>query len=83
MKNIPNYELIGLSVEISESKNNTYKGIKGKIIDETKQCIIIISNKKRKKIMKKNSTFRIEMGGKSLEVDGSLLIGRPEDRLKK
>ena len=45
-------EPIGSLVEIVSSKNETLIGIKGKIIDETKNTLIIKQGKKIKKIMK-------------------------------
>ena len=41
MKNLAKGELIGLNIEISKSKNKANIGIKGSIIDETKNMLII------------------------------------------
>lgn len=68
-------ELIGKKIKIIESKNKTNKGIKGKVIDETKNTITIDD----KKFIKKNITFEID--GKIIE--GKDIMFRPEERIKK
>lgn len=75
-------ELIGSNLEVIEAANKNIVGIKGRIIDETKNTLLI-SNGKTRRIMKNNAVFRIKLNGKLYEVTGSLLSGRPEDRLKK
>jgi ribonuclease P protein subunit POP4 len=82
-KNILRHELIGLSVEVAESKIKTYENIKGKIIDETEKTFMIKTNDKRKRVLKKNTTFIVSLPKKRLKIKGDLLIGRPEDRIKK
>jgi ribonuclease P protein subunit POP4 len=71
-------ELIGSLVEVISSKNETLIGLKGKIIDETKNTITI-QNKKINKILKSHITIKID--GKIIE--GKNLKKRPEDRIKK
>jgi len=53
-KNIARHELIGLEVEIASS-NKKINGMKGKIIDETKNTITIKPNKM---ILKNQATFK-------------------------
>ncbi len=81
-REIAKHELIGLEVEIVESKNKSLIGIKGKIIDETKNMITIEGDKTRK-IMKSQIMMKLNIGNKKYEVDGRILVGRPEDRIKK
>ena len=71
-------ELIGETIEVVGSTNKSLVGFKGKVVDETKN-MIIIKNEKMKKIMKNQVT--IKLNGNL--IDGKLLVGRPEDRLKK
>jgi|TARA_Y100000310_G_scaffold327640_1_gene394318 ribonuclease P protein subunit POP4 len=71
-------ELIGSIIEIIGSKNKTLIGIKGKIIDETKNTLTI-KNKTSKKVLKSHITFKID--GKIVE--GKDITKRPEDRIKK
>ncbi|MFH1331963.1 MAG: ribonuclease P protein subunit [archaeon] len=81
-KEIAKHELIGLEIEIVESKNKALKGLKGKIIDETKNTITI-QDDKEKKIMKSQIIMKTKIGNKEYEIDGRILVGRPEDRIKK
>jgi len=81
-REIAKHELIGLVVEIVNSKNKALKGIKGKITDETKNMITIEDGKARK-IMKSQITIKTKIGNKEYEIDGRILVGRPEDRIKK
>ena len=75
-------ELIGLNVEIVYSKNPGIKGIKGSIIDETKNTFLIETENGRKKVLKEQCAFEFEFPGKKVRVEGKLLLHRPEDRLK-
>ncbi len=81
-REIAKHELIGLEVEIVESKNKNLIGVKGKIIDETKNMITIEGDKTRK-IMKSQVMMKMNIGNRKYEVDGRILVGRPEDRIKK
>ncbi|MGB9756671.1 MAG: ribonuclease P protein component 1, partial [Candidatus Bathyarchaeales archaeon] len=56
----------------------------GKIIDETRNTFTILHEGKRKKIVKNSAIFHFKFfDGTIVEIDGKLLLGRPEDRLKK
>lgn len=77
-------EFIGLDVEVIESTNMNYLGIKGKVIDETYNMIIVSYGDNTKKIPKKSCVFKFKSKKKSeIKIDGSDIIGRPEDRIKK
>ncbi|AEH06751.1 Ribonuclease P protein component 1 [Methanothermococcus okinawensis IH1] len=84
-QNILRHELIGLNVEIVKSPNLSLVGIKGKVVDETRNTLIIerFGSGKEIRIPKDVAVFRFELKDKSVDVIGSLLIGRPEDRLKR
>ncbi len=82
-KEIIRHELIGLEVDVVKAKNPSLIGIKGKIIDETRNTITIKQKQKMKKILKEQAIFNFKVGNKTIQVDGKLLVGRPEDRLKK
>lgn len=83
IKDITRHELIGLNVEIVEAKNKSLIGLKGKIIDETKNLLLIQSDKGVKKVLKDQVTMNIQMKDKKVQLEGKLLVGKPEDRLKK
>jgi len=83
-KNLVRHELIGLKVKVIKSTNPSQIGLKGKVVDETRQMLIIETNKGEKKIEKKSAVFVFELPtGKKVEVDGKILVARPEDRIKK
>jgi len=81
-KDLRKHEFIGLEVEIVEAKNQSLKEIKGKIIDETKNTFTI-KNHSVKKVLKNQITLLIKMKNQTHTIDGSTLLQRPEDRLKK
>jgi RNase P/RNase MRP subunit p29 len=54
----------------------------GEIIDETSNILITIKDNKIKKIIKKDYMFRIKLEDFMLELDGSKIIGLPENRLR-
>jgi len=83
IKNVTKYELIGLDIKIVSSKNQDLLGLKGKIIDETKNMLIIQSNNQIKKIIKDQVTLELKMNNKLMQIDGKLLTGRSEERIKK
>ena len=80
IKEVVKYELIGSNLEVIDSKNKSLIGIKGKIIDETKNMLVLDNEKK---LIKSQSTFKIKFKNKIIKIKGKLLVGRPEDRLKK
>jgi len=82
-RNITRHELIGLEVRVSESTDPTMKGIHGRVIDETRNTLTIEVSGKHKLVPKGISTFRFTLDGTVVEVRGSALVGRPQDRIKK
>ncbi len=81
-KNLLKDELIGLNIEIIESKNKDNLKIKGKIIDETKFTITILQKNKQKKLMKKNIKIKVKYRGQDHIIDCEKIQKRPEERLK-
>ncbi|ACX72090.1 Ribonuclease P, Rpp29 [Methanocaldococcus vulcanius M7] len=82
--NILRHELIGLDVEIIDAKNKSMIGIKGKVIDETRNTLKIEKKDGREVIIPKDiAIFVFLLKNCKVKVDGRLLVGRPEDRLKK
>ena len=75
--------LVGLIVEVVAANNSTLKGLRGKIVDETKNTLTIDTGKIEKKIIKEAVELKIIFKGQSLIIKGDLLVGRPEERLKK
>ena len=74
-------ELIGLMVKVIRSANKSNTGIKGKVIDETMNTLVIEKDNEKKILSKDQNEF--EFPEKKIRIDGGLLLGRPEDRIKK
>jgi len=79
------HELIGLRVEVVESNNKFLKGISGTVVYETMKMIFIRTKSGAiKKVPKSICVFRFTLpDGTVLRVNGEVLYGRPEDRIKK
>jgi ribonuclease P protein subunit POP4 len=84
-QNLVRHELIDLPVKIAKSTDPSQKGLKGRVIDETYNTLKIeIKGEKEKTIPKENCIFIFTLPNKvKVQVDGKLLISRPEDRIKK
>ena len=82
-RNINIHELIGLDVIVVNSTNPPQRGIKGNIIDETRNTIVIETDRGRKIIMKKGAKFRVKLGDKYLDINGDDINYRPHERIKK
>lgn len=82
-RNIARHELIGLKCAVSESKNKKQEGISGTVADETRSMIIISGDKKMHKIAKPDAEFIFTLpDGKKVKIRGSMLVARPENRIK-
>ncbi|MBU0533028.1 ribonuclease P protein subunit [Candidatus Micrarchaeota archaeon] len=83
-KNLLYSTFIGLDVEIVNSSQRHIIGLKGKIVDETKNLIVIEKNGKEIKIPKISSTFNFILdSGETVEVEGKNITFRPHERPKK
>ena len=82
IKDLIKGELIGLKTEIADSKNKANIGIKGKIIDETKNTIVIQNKNKQKRLFKNNITLKLKLNGKIIGIKGGLFSGKPKERIK-
>ena len=89
-QNLIRHELIGLRVKIEKSTDKSLEKLRGKVIDESYNMLKLEGKKrgekrpKEKSIPKRNSIFIFTLpNGVKVDVDGRLLIGRPEDRIKK
>ena len=81
---IINGEFIGTEGRIAESRHSGYVGISGQVVDESKNTFTIMHAGKAKSVIKDAAVFRFRFSdGTIVEIDGKLLVGRPEDRLKK
>lgn len=82
-------ELIGLEVEVVDSTNKCVIGIRGKVVDETRNMLVLENHTTFEKMVPKSGStfvFRIPDPSKGnimyVEVEGNLLISQPENRTK-
>ena len=82
--NIIRCEFNGTTGRVFRSSHGGYAGISGKITRETRNTFTILQEGKEKVVPKDSSVFHFEFSnGTIVEINGKLLVGRPEDRLKK
>lgn len=78
------YEFIGTHARVARSTDPTCDRVSGVVMDETRNTFTLSDRGTRKTIMKDSTLFHfIFPDGTTVEIDGRLLTGRPEDRLKK
>jgi len=78
------YEFIGTEGKVAKSLHEGYVGLGGKVVGETKNTFTFLREGKAKSVIKESAVFNFKFDdGTIVEIDGKLLVGRPEDRLKK
>jgi len=82
-QNITAHEWIGLKVKLAKSTDPNLQGLEVIVRDETMNTFFIETDGKLRQVQKQKTTFRAELPTENVEVDGSLLQFRPEDRVKK
>jgi ribonuclease P protein subunit POP4 len=81
-RNILRHELIGLDVLVVRASNPGHVGVSGRIIDETRNTLVIRTERGEKRIPKRFSVFRFRLpDGTTVDVDGSSLEMQPERRI--
>jgi ribonuclease P protein subunit POP4 len=81
---IVQHEFIGLETKVVRSSNPQAVGIAGRVIDETRNTLTILNKGKKTVVIKDTSVFDFVMhNGTVVEIDGKVIVGRPEDRIKK
>ena len=78
-QNLASHELIGLNIEVKNSFDRNKIGLKGRIVDESKNTFTIESVKGEKKIPKKEVFISFNLGNELIEMQGKKLQARPED----
>lgn len=83
--NLLQHELIGLRLKVDEGSNSTLRGLRGTVIDETRNMLVIENDQSaEKRVSKAGNRFIFELDdGVLVRVNGDRLISRPEDRIKK
>ena len=83
-QNITRHELVGLSTHIVDSKDPNHVCRKGVILAESKEMIQIGTDQGTIAVPKGICVFDMTLPDNSVvRIDGGLLRGRPEDRMKK
>ena len=81
---IVQHEFIGLKTTVVNGSNPDTVGITGRVVDETRNTFTILRDNKKRVIVKETSVFDFVLpDGTVVEMDGKVIMGRPEDRLKK
>lgn len=82
--NLVRHELIGLRAKVVESSNPKNLGISGRVVDETRNTLVLEkTNGKEVRLAKEENVFVFELNGEEVRVEGRVLVGRPEDRIRK
>ncbi len=83
-RNLLQHELIGLDVEVIKSSDPSVVGKSGRIVDESRNMLVIEDGGKLKRIQKSTTVFRVSLpNGEKINVNGRKLVSSPEDRIKK
>jgi ribonuclease P protein subunit POP4 len=78
------FEFIGRHAEVAKITHSSDISVSGTVVDETRNTFTVLARGKRKAVIKESAIFRFELPDHSMvEIDGRLLVGRPEDRLKR
>ena len=81
-QNVLRHELIGLDILVSGAANTDQRGLSGRVIDETRNLLVIETQKGVRRIQKMHSIFRVRLqGGEIVEIDGSVMVLAPEKRI--
>lgn len=81
-QNLPAHEWIGLLCTVAQSPDAGKKGLKGKIVDETKNTLLIQTQTGEKVLPKTEVKLEIELDGKKVALDTANWCFSPENRIK-
>ena len=83
-ENLRLHELIGLYAKVAESSSLPHKGLKGLVVDETKNTFVIRVGTEEKIVPKKGRIFLFTLPSKDkVRLEGGKIAFRPYDRPKK
>lgn len=74
-------ELIGMDTQVLG--HGCHAGIRGTVVDETKNTLVIDGGDRERIVPKKGNEFRFTYQGQRTVIRGSEILHRPEDRIKK
>ncbi len=77
-------EFVGTNTVVVDSPHAGYLSLNGEVRRETRNTFLIEQQGKMKRIVKDQAVFQFKfIDGTVVEIEGRLLVGKPEDRLKK
>ncbi|MCL5430431.1 MAG: ribonuclease P protein subunit [Candidatus Marsarchaeota archaeon] len=82
-KTIVLHELIGLDCEVTNSSDQFQQGIRGIVVDETRNSLVLETSKGLKRVVKNISTFKFRKGKQVFLVKGEEINFRSYERLEK
>lgn len=74
---------IGRTIKANQKNNLQHPAVKGEVIDETKNTFILKTINGIKKIIKKDMNLETKYQNKTLKIDGKILHGKIEERMKR
>lgn len=80
--NIWVHEIVGLKAMVANGSDSSRIGVRGKIVDETKNTFVIETGKGEKVLPKKEIFLEVRLPERVV-LDCSKIAFRPEDRTKK
>ena len=72
---------IGLTIKVKEAKNKTLLGVEGKVIDETKNTLVVETAKGTKTLLKRGVVFYVKEKG--MVIKGKDIMEKPEERIRR
>ncbi len=83
-ESLARHELIGLEVRVVTSSNSSQIGLKGQVVDETRNTFLLETKAKVLRLAKRNTSLIFTLpDGQNVRVYGSILISQPENRISK
>ena len=76
--NVIHAEWIGKHAKITKAANKSLTGLEGTVVDETRNTVIIETEKGVKRVQKHGTVFEID----GQEVEGDEVLAAPEERIK-
>ncbi len=83
-ESLPRHELIGLYVQVDWSTDPGLVGLFGRVIDETRNTLLLETERSAKRIAKACTSLIFTLpDGQGVRVQGSVLVSQPENRISK
>ncbi len=82
-ENIMAHEMIGLEVRVAKSTDRGRQGVKGRVVDETKNVFVVENMEGAEmKVPKAECEFEFTLGSEKVLVDGRKILYAPAQRVK-